>query len=329
MSPSLACLPPCLASSAMLFVTFCFWSSKAICFWYKAVSFAAYAAAIALCLKASTTASVLRLNMFSASDTSLIFRRNSLKALWFSFIHSTFFCSLDSDFHAAFSLSYFPMRSEKVDCKALLYASFTSSAASPIPFMLSAASLADVFASSDLDIKADMISVSATMAMPTPVETNKPCIASFSVVALTAAPRNVAEITFTMAFTLTAVAFHTNAAALVAIIRVLTIPWVTPKVFNARLSIRTATILFPTCDVIFRYGIIPPIADAMPSVNSPILFLSIWKLAAPLLLMVAKASSIVPALPFIASTFSPNLTASCPVSGPKALRLSALPNNLP
>ena len=46
-------------------------------------------------------------------------------------------------------------------------------------------------------------------------------------------------------------------------------------------------------------------------------------------LIVSNASSMVPALPFIASTLVANVEANCPVSGPMARSDSALPNSLP
>ena len=204
-----------------------------------------------------------------------------------------------------------------------------SSAASPMPFMLSAVSSAWVCASADFEVNAAITSVNATIATPTPVDINKPCMESFSVVALTAAPRNDADITCTRAFIRTDVVFHTIEAAFITIVRVLIIASIFARFFKPPTKAVTAIRLFPICAVILRYGIIPPIADMILSAYSPISFFIICELAAPLLLMVAKASSIVPALPFIASTFSLNLAASCPVSGPNALRLSALPNNLP
>ena len=204
-----------------------------------------------------------------------------------------------------------------------------SSAASPMPFMLSAVSSAWVCASADFEVNAAITSVSATIATPTPVDINKPCMASFSVVALTAAPRNEAVITCTKAFIRTDVAFHTSEAAFIAIVRTLTIACIFARFFKPLTIAETAITVLPICAVMLSTGIMPPIVEAIASPTSANLFLSICKLAAPLLLIMEKASSIVPALPFIASTFSLNLSASCPVRGPNALRLSALPNNLP
>ena len=59
----------------------------------------------------------------------------------------------------------------------------------------------------------DNISVSATHAAVTPPTINSPSIASFSVLALTAAPLKLADSNFTIAFMRTAVAFQSKAAA--------------------------------------------------------------------------------------------------------------------
>ena len=108
-------------------------------------------------------------------------------------------------------------------------------------------------------------------------------MASFSVVALTAAPRNDADITCVRAFIRTDVAFHTNAAALVAIIRVLVMAFMPQKTCKALLSARMETAVFPNFAITLTAGMKPLTAAATASVYSLIWFWNIWSVAEPLL----------------------------------------------
>ena len=58
-------------------------------------------------------------------------------------------------------------------------------------------------------------------------------------------------------------------------------------------------------------------------------FFSIWPTASPVLDILLKASSIVPALSAMAPMFSVNLSFCSPVSEPNKRRASALPNSWP